>query len=181
MVELVRAPWGCGDWQSLPYLCGTVAKNQPLLPCLPLLCFCAPDQGHGAGSGPREGRPAAGPLQVCIAGAGGRCITASAGVPAPAHGFDGSVEGTAQPYACGPDWREPASALRLYIGVGRAEMSRVEMFREGSGLAVSMVERVFRTPGCGGAEVQSSRPGRAGCLAQESVQQRAHSVWASHG
>lgn len=38
----------------------------------------------------------------------------------------------------------------LFIGLGRAELNRTEFFSERGGLAVTMQERVFRTPGCGG-------------------------------
>ena len=39
---------------------------------------------------------------------------------------------------------------RLFIGLGRCELNRAEFFQERSGLAITMLERVFRTPGCGG-------------------------------
>lgn len=39
---------------------------------------------------------------------------------------------------------------RLHIGIGRAELSRPEIFRSSSGLAVTMLERVFCLPGCSG-------------------------------
>ncbi|EFN59890.1 hypothetical protein CHLNCDRAFT_132901 [Chlorella variabilis] len=38
---------------------------------------------------------------------------------------------------------------RLFIGIGRAELSRTEFFQGRGGIAVTMLERVFRTPGCG--------------------------------
>lgn len=41
---------------------------------------------------------------------------------------------------------------RLFIGLGRAELNRTEFFGEKGGLAITMQERVFRTPGCGGEE-----------------------------
>ena len=43
--------------------------------------------------------------------------------------------------------------------MGRAELSRTELFREAGGLAVSMQQRVFRTPGCGGEREGRARRG----------------------
>ncbi|KAL4856723.1 putative methyltransferase [Chlorella vulgaris] len=38
----------------------------------------------------------------------------------------------------------------LFIGIGRAELNRTEFFQERGGVGITMLERVFRTPGCGG-------------------------------
>ncbi len=43
----------------------------------------------------------------------------------------------------------------LHVGVGRALMSRKEMFRSSSGLAVAMEQRVFQVPPCNGEWVSA--------------------------
>lgn len=45
-------------------------------------------------------------------------------------------------------WRlEPCTSC---AGIGRAACSRADIFRERSGVAITMEERVFRTPACNG-------------------------------
>ena len=39
---------------------------------------------------------------------------------------------------------------RLYLGLARVEHSRTELFAKAKGVAATMQERVFRTPGCAG-------------------------------
>ena len=39
---------------------------------------------------------------------------------------------------------------RLCIGLARMERSRTELFTGAKGVAATMQQRVFRTPGCGG-------------------------------
>jgi len=43
---------------------------------------------------------------------------------------------------------------RLHIGLGRAAVSRADMFRQEAGVAVVLEQRVFRNPSCNGAPVR---------------------------
>ena len=48
----------------------------------------------------------------------------------------------------------PRCRSRLHLGLGRAAVSRADMFRQESGVAVVLEERVFRNPSYNGAPVR---------------------------
>ncbi|KXZ43831.1 hypothetical protein GPECTOR_79g110 [Gonium pectorale] len=63
----------------------------------------------------------------------------------------GAVPGAAAPAALPPGWTDSsqgpvAPRAGMYVGVARTAMSRQEMFRARQGLALSLVEPVFRVP-----------------------------------
>lgn len=123
------------------------ALRQRMLPCpLPLgpplgrTCLAAPARQSSCPAGASPGSQAATEQ---------RCPRARACPPACAEHEAKQVEALG---GAAPD------RSRLFIGLGRAELNRTEFFSERGGLAVTMQERVFRTPGCGGEAWHSWEP-----------------------
>jgi len=90
---------------------------------------------------------------ACSAGvAAGDAVAVSIAVEPPGSDWCGITRGTTLPAACAP----PEARGRLHIGVGRAALSRADMFRAQSGVAVELTDRVFDVPPWDGARAPFS-------------------------
>ncbi len=77
------------------------------------------------------------------------------------EGYARSVHPASEPPAATCSQEPPAlPARRYYVGVGRAAMSRAEMFREEQGVAIHMETPVYRVPSVQGgfSGLQSDDP-----------------------